>query len=285
MSDDDFPSLYLDANRTSIDTQNHFLLATKVVIAGSLLTGGLGMIPDHAIVTIVQVLLGLCVLTAACYLLFGKPQKIWYSTRALAESVKTISWRYVTRADPFGGERPAAAAKFRETVSEILRANEEASALRFASAHSDLITPAMEILRRSNLDTRRSTYLADRIEDQLGWYQRKARWNDRRSKFWYIALIAISLLAVASSLTRLSYSFTVPIDWVFSVPIAILGWVQIKRFQELASSYSLTAHEIVFAKNELAQVRDEAAFSDFVGNTENAFSREHTQWYARKDLG
>jgi len=76
----------------------------------------------------------------------------------------------------------------------------------------------------------------------------------------------------------------ISVDWLFSLPIAILGWVQIKRYQELASSYSLTAHEITFAKNELVQKDTESKFAAFVADTENAFSREHTQWYARKDV-
>lgn len=284
MTEADFPALYQDANRTSVDTQRRFLFATKCVILGSLVTAGLGMMGEGARVIGTQIFAAVIVLLASCYLLFGRPQKVWYATRALAESVKTISWRYVARAEPFEMSTAQAAVQFRKTVHELLRANDEASALRYASASSNLISAAMDSLRESNLDLRRSIYLKRRIDDQLTWYGSKSKWNDRRSKFWYGVLITSGLSALVLSLARLTQFHTPPVDWLFSIPTAVLSWIQIKRYQELASSYNLTAHEIMFAKNALAQANDESAFAHFVADTENAFSREHTQWYARKDL-
>lgn len=285
MTEDEFPSLYVDANRVSIETQDRFTTSTKVVIIASLTTGLIGNLYTSKIAVIVQIVCALAVLTSACYLLFGKPQKIWYSTRALAESIKTISWRYVARADPFNGDDIQAALKFRQSVSELLRANSEASALRFESAHTELITNKMNEIRYSSLEERKRDYLEFRINDQLNWYREKSKWNNRRSKFWYSSLLISSLAALIVSLFRMDYDVPLQVDWIFSVPIAILSWVQIKKYQELASSYSLTAHEIILAKNEIEALdEDEKRFSDFVSNTESAFSREHTQWYARKDL-
>ena len=63
----------------------------------------------------------------------------------------------------------------------------------------------------------------------------------------------------------------------------ILIWIQAKRFRELAAAYGITAHEIGLALSELDDVQVENEFSKFVGDAENAFSREHTQWVARKD--
>lgn len=285
MTDKDFPSLYQDANQTAITVQKHFLIASKTVIFGSLITGFLGVFDFNPAKVVAQIVAAAAVLIAACYLLFGKPQKIWYSARALAESIKTISWRFVTRAEPFDGDDNAAQKQFGESVAALLRANDEATALRYASAHTDLISDAMLTLRNADLQKRREAYAQYRIEDQLTWYRSKARWNDSRSKIWYISLIFFSLLALCLSLANLSSRSGLPVDWLFSVPIAILGWIQIKRYQELASSYSLTAHEITFAKNEYSRALAEQSFADFVGDAENAFSREHTQWYARKDLG
>jgi SMODS and SLOG-associating 2TM effector domain 1/SMODS and SLOG-associating 2TM effector domain 3 len=285
MTEGEMPSLFIDADRTAEKTQKRFLVAIKVVVIGSLVNSGLGLFDDTKPLLHLQAVIGVFILIAACYLLFGKPQKIWYSTRALAESIKTISWKYAMRAEPFSEDRAKSAAKFRETVSKLLRANDEAASLRFASDNADLITEGMDRLREDHLDARRKVYLERRLNDQLTWYRKKSTWNDRRSVAWYLALIILSILALLVSLLRLDQSFTIAIDWVFSFPVAILGWIQVKRYQELASSYSLTAHEIVFIKNEIDQVEAERDFSDFVGNAENAFSREHTQWYARKDLG
>ena len=65
----------------------------------------------------------------------------------------------------------------------------------------------------------------------------------------------------------------------------VLTWLNTKRFRELAAAYSLTAHEIGIAKSGLTAIVEEVRFSEFVGDMENAFSREHTQWVARRDVG
>lgn len=65
---------------------------------------------------------------------------------------------------------------------------------------------------------------------------------------------------------------------------AVLTWVQAKKYNELNSSYALAAHEIVLIKGEAVSVQDESHLSEFVVNSESAFSREHTQWVARKSV-
>jgi hypothetical protein len=62
-----------------------------------------------------------------------------------------------------------------------------------------------------------------------------------------------------------------------------LSWIQAKRFSELSASYALAAHEISFIKEQAASIKKDDNLSQFVGDAENAFSREHTQWVARKD--
>jgi len=64
---------------------------------------------------------------------------------------------------------------------------------------------------------------------------------------------------------------------------AVLTWMQVKRFRELASSYGLAAQEIGIIRGELDEVKTESEFIEFVKDSENAFSREHTQWIARKN--
>lgn len=284
MIEREFPSLYLDANKTALDTQRYFIASTKCVIVGSIITGFAGIAKDSSFTTIIQIISSFCVLSASSYLLFGRPQKVWYSTRALAESVKTLSWRYVCRAEPFNGDEAGAARSLAAAVAQLLRANDEASSLRYDSVHFELVTDEMRTYRGLSLDKRIALYIQYRVDDQLKWYTSKAKWNNIRSKVWYGALITFSFVALVFSLLKLDSKIDAPVDWLFSLPIAIFGWIQVKKYQELASSYALTAHEITFAKSDFSIVPAEAEFAVLVANMENAFSREHTQWYARKDL-
>jgi hypothetical protein len=61
--------------------------------------------------------------------------------------------------------------------------------------------------------------------------------------------------------------------------------MQIKKFSELSSAYSLTAHEIGIIEDRIDEADTEDEFSDFVNEAELAFSREHTQWLARQQQG
>ncbi|EJL0954202.1 SLATT domain-containing protein, partial [Salmonella enterica] len=69
---------------------------------------------------------------------------------------------------------------------------------------------------------------------------------------------------------------------VTTLAASIVGWVQIKKYNELAVSYFLTAHEIGDIKEQFNYISSENDFLEFVNNAEKAFSREHTQWLARR---
>ncbi len=77
-------------------------------------------------------------------------------------------------------------------------------------------------------------------------------------------------------------SFSFPVESVAVAAGAVLTWLQAKKHNELNSSYALAAHEIVLIKGESLDVETEQNLSAFVLDSENAFSREHTQWTARK---
>lgn len=75
----------------------------------------------------------------------------------------------------------------------------------------------------------------------------------------------------------------VPVELCAVVASAIISWMQLKKYDELASSYGLTAHEIGIIKSRFQDISDQKKLSGFVCDSENAFSREHTQWAARRD--
>ena len=78
-------------------------------------------------------------------------------------------------------------------------------------------------------------------------------------------------------------SLMLPIEVIAFLAGAALTWTQMKKFRELATTYGLTAHEITLVKGEAVNIADDLHFSEYVLNSENAFSREHTQWVARKE--
>jgi len=92
-------------------------------------------------------------------------------------------------------------------------------------------------------------------------------------------------MAIALVLARIAYP-NIPYlsPEILSVMIAgILTWIQLKKYRELSASYSFTAHEIGIIESKFDNIKTARDLSTFVQDTENAFSREHTQWIARKN--
>ena len=294
MQESDYPALYRDADTTSITSQRQFFRALALSLIALIVAAILSLLHnDPPLITIFkpaliagfQVVLILLSLMATIYMAWAKPQKVWYGTRALAESVRTVSWRYMMRAVPYeAGTSTQAQRLFTETLKQILDDN-DVSQHAIARSDGDQVTKAMNDRRSANIEERKTTYRTERIEDQLSWYRKKAKLNKRNAAWWFIGSMMIHSCAIAVSIAVIiwpewKYS---PTDILLTCAGAAMAWLQTKRFQELASSFSLTAHEISILKERLNTISREDEFSEFVGDAENAFSREHTQWRARLD--
>jgi hypothetical protein len=95
----------------------------------------------------------------------------------------------------------------------------------------------------------------------------------------------VIVVSIFFSIAKVRYpsAYFWPTDFFVTVAAGLLSWIQAKRFQELSASYTLAAHEISLIRQQSGTVMSDDEFSKFVGDAENAFSREHTQWIARKD--
>jgi hypothetical protein len=102
---------------------------------------------------------------------------------------------------------------------------------------------------------------------------------------FFLAVIIMNTIAVIFAIARIWFPSTPywPTDALVTLAATTLSWIQAKRFSELSASYALAAHEISLIKEQSLSVMTDDDLSQFVGDAENAFSREHTQWIARKD--
>jgi len=286
MKDTDYPALYMAADLAAQENQHSFLFA----LAGNLLS--LGIAAALSVVNydaqwfgILQaaVLLGSVALTI--FLATREPQRLWYGTRALAESVKTITWRFMMRAEPFEGDDAEARQHFVAALREIFNSNQQVSAQAVKMQDGHQITDMMLSNRLLSLTERKALYIRERIDKQHQWYMEKARQNVRASKSWFYGLVAVNGAAILFAFGRTMFPGVDhwPTDFFVVASGSIMAWLQTKRFQELGGSYTLTAHEIGLLRADMPEVEDERTFSVFVADSENAFSREHTQWVARRD--
>jgi hypothetical protein len=286
MKEEDFPALYRSADDLSQESQRHFFSALLLHL-GLLVSAAILSIVSfpHWSVAVFQLLALLGALSCSIYLFSKRPDRYWYAGRAVAESIKTVTWRYVCRAEPFQCDDAIARSDFQQKLKAIVDQNKDVAQALTKYLDARQITDAMTQMRAHSLEDRRATYAACRIKDQLTWYAKKAAFNRKMSNGFFWALIVTNGIAVLCAILRVTF-VTVPFwptDIFVATAASLLSWMQAKRFSELASSYALAAHEIGLIREQSLQPSTDEQLSLFVGDAENAFSREHTQWVARKD--
>ena len=146
------------------------------------------------------------------------------------------------------------------------------------------ITPKMKEIRSLPLKDRLTFYIEHRLSDQQTWYKKKSTVNKMSRNSFFVYLIIVQFLTLLITFFRIGFQNVTDLTPILaSIAIALLAWIQIKKFNELSVAYNLTAHELNLVKARKDSIVDEASFADFVSDAENAISREHTMWAARRD--
>jgi hypothetical protein len=287
VQEQDFPALYRSADELSLKSQKHFFRALRLHLLMLVFAAILSIVSiAHWSVAVAQLLALLGALSCSIYLFSVRPDRFWYASRAVAESIKTVTWRYTCRAEPFQGDDTSARSDFHKTLKQIVEQNREVCQSLTEYLDGQQFTPVMEQMRARSLEERRETYAEFRVKNQLTWYAKKAAFNRRMSRYFFWALIVMNTIAVVCAVLGIVFVDQAfwPTDIFIAIAACLLSWMQAKRFSELAASYALAAHEISLIKEQSLLPDSPEKFSMFVGDAENAFSREHTQWVARKDV-
>jgi hypothetical protein len=287
MEEQDFPALYNSADSASLTAQRDYFNALRLYLFLLILAAFVSFaFPEDAYAAIGSASLFLITLGILVWLKVQRPEDIWYNGRAVAESVKTRTWRWVMKAEPYDKDVPdeQAQKEFLNDLKAILAQNRSLShVLEWTPDLGEAISNKMVAIRASSWRQRLDTYIKERIDNQSHWYSKKSQLNRRLAKRWFVVSIVLHSLAILLLLYRIKEpSSALPIEVIATAASAVLTWVQAKKHNELNSSYALAAHEIVLIKGESVSVKEEGHLSEFVINSESAFSREHTQWTARK---
>ena len=293
MTRQEYPALFCAADKASTAAQRTSLLLTRQTLVLLVLGAGSAAVSSE----FDSVRTGFAIASAVClasslalciYLKILTPEQIWYGGRAVAESVKSMAWRYMMDADPYPIDLLPAEVD-QAFVAELRSIVKERQQLAFGLGgeftEQPQITMRMRDVRSATLEQRRSTYVAERISDQRNWYGQQAESSRSKSNI-YFALIILSQflgLATASMLIARPDSNLKFVGLFTSIASALIAWLQIKQHKEQAQSYSIAELELGFIQQEAQYIADDLALSDFVGDAENAISREHTLWVARRD--
>ncbi|KAB2585612.1 hypothetical protein BS297_09490 [Rhodococcus erythropolis] len=210
-----------------------------------------------------------------------QPERDWYAGRAVAESTKTLAWRFAVKGEPFGpnvtdGE---AEALLRARVTEVLQRGKDRINVGPGEA---VLTKSMRALRQSPFLAQKDAYLRHRTDEQRNWYATNARKNEVRATVWRYALLTGELLAIAAA--AISLGRDEPIDFTGIVAAFVAGgaaWLAIKQHSQLTSAYRVAAGELAVQADVLRGVTAED-WPQAVADAEEAISREHTMWLATR---
>ena len=289
LGDEYFPALFQAADDASLTAQSNYYFALKSYLTLLVIAALISFYyPTDLIGALASIALFLITLCILIWFKVQKPEDTWYNGRAVAESVKTRTWRWVMKVEPYDKDVPDEQTRkeFLLDLKSILDQNRSLSGyLEADKTNGDAISIQMSSVRNLSFEERLEIYKNERVKNQADWYAKKSLFNKRRAKQWFIVSVVLHAVAIALLLWRIiEPALSLPIEVVATGASAVLTWLQAKKHNELNSSYSLAAHEIVLIKSEAESVDSDRTLSSFVVNSESAFSREHTQWSARKNL-
>ena len=286
----DFPALYRSADRESVRAQRSYLTSLRVRL-GALLVAAFGGAVTLTTPGNFQIGGGLAFLAFACalgaelFLATTSPVTAWYEGRAAAESAKTLAWRYMVRAEPFYLDAPEVDAQFLAQTYSLVQDLRSIS-LDAGVAGEHQISAKMREVRALDFAGRRQIYLEDRIANQQRWYSEKARWNDRRARAWVLVSIVLEIAGlIGGALKAFGWISFDLLGFLAAAAGSVMAWIEAKQHRNLATAYGIASQELASIATELATLTDEERWAAFVGQAEEAISREHTLWRASRGLG
>lgn len=293
IDDRDMPAMFRSADRASAESQRTFLLCmatdlTLIVAASVLGAFSFSSATAKSSLALVSAILMSVGLLLTLYIRSQKFEQSWYDGRAVAESVKTRAWRFMTCSEPYRETltKAEASSLFVKTLQEVMQERKAFSAsLGDDTSLTPQISPKMLAVRQMSLPERKSIYLSQRINDQRKWYSSKSKMNKKSARVWFNAIMLSQAFALFSSLALIRWpNLPVNVSTFFAAAAAAcIAWLQLKRHQELSNSYGLAAQELGLIAEQAQSITAPDKLSAFILDAENAISREHTLWIARRD--
>ncbi len=292
MEQNDYPNYFQASDKISIGSQKSYLNIIKVDLIAMVIAALLAIYSFHTIECklLIHTITGILLLIGVFLTIILKSKKyeeMWYQGRAMAESCKTITWRFSMCSEYFESNISNEEAKnrFIKRIKEIYNEFPNLSgALDSKILNKKIITDKMLELRTLNIKEKKEYYIRNRIENQKEWYSSKAKWNKSKANFWFIVIILSQIIALFSVVFLIKFPDN---NWnlvgfLTTIASSAISWLQIKQHQELKLAYTTATEELNFIKELSHNVNNDIQLSEFILDSENAISREHTLWIAQR---
>lgn len=282
----DFPGLFQAADEASMRGQNTYLRALRMRLILSVLAAVCGAVTisfgPTDIAALGTALFFVGALGVDALVFHSRPDQTWYQGRALAESSKTLTWRYAVGGAPFPLGLPAEKAD-QLFVDRLAELQGDLGGVPLLPTRAAVISDRMRALRAAPLAERAAAYLTGRIENQQSWYADKARFHQRRASLYRRLVLLCEIAGVAAALARAISVVRFDLAGIIAATVAALAaWSSARQHTTTAQAYVVATHDLGLAREQLQHRSDEAAWAAGVADTEAAISREHSTWRSSK---
>jgi hypothetical protein len=275
------PTLYSAAEATSTRGQDRFRKLTATSLCLLIVAAAGGLIEHEWAGWLSLTAFGASLVTTGLWI-FRHAETNWYDGRAAAESVKSLTWKYAVRGDPFSTSTGEAEVAYRSAIEGLVEELRELG--------SDVRAPdvaarsaALDAVRSAPLAHRRDVYRAQRVTQQRDWYARRARDHRVSSHRWHIAMFGCQSAGTVGALLKALGSIHADVlSLLATAAVAAAAWVTAGDFVRTARAYDFAALELDGVLDRLDAAGSEDEWASFVADAEQAMSREHTVWLARR---
>lgn len=295
LRDEDLPASFRAADKTALTAQQYYFWLVRLNFGAILTAAAMGTVRTDSetiarALAFVQAGFAATGLVISIQLGLRRLDLTWHATRALAESIRTLAWRYACAVAPFPPslDPDRADEELRKRIQELLsrRAQLFAKLARADDRSTEQITPAMRALRESDTAARAAAYIEGRLKPQHEWYLRKAARHALAERRWFLVVATAQVLSIIAAMYVAAFTYT-PIrlaGLLAAIASAAVAWLQMTRSQELAHAYGAAAFDLGFVRERAPAAVGEESLEKLVADSEAIISREMNLWAIRRNV-
>lgn len=205
-------------------------------------------------------------------------RRVWLHTRMLAETVRTLAWRYAVAGPPFPARDVDANRRFLGEVQRVVDFATESEVEIRPSVGSSL-TDWMKDVRAMSWPRRAEYYLRARVYGQQEFFHRRAHAAKRAAEWWGMAMLVLDALGVGGGVLKAANILHVDTLGITAALIAGIGaWLEMNQHSAVANSYSAASLQLPSLVSRLTLAKSESEWRSAVDACEVAMNTERVSW-------
>jgi hypothetical protein len=213
--------------------------------------------------------------------------KRWYSFRAVRESQKSLAWQYSMCLGEFATAAEDPFKLYLDAIAETENEFDIKPPLPVPDPEDeDRYVSNLRASRSQGWQARRAAFVEERVDDQVRWYGAKAAANRRSALSLDFAVVGLQLVGIVCgvALINLRLNGSALLAVVLAGLATLVAWGQAKQYSALIGPYTNAQRELMTIRQMILAAATEPEFLRSASQAEEAISREHSLWCARRGL-